>query len=194
MRKSEIPLIVGLMGFPQIVTALHDVLSRTGRVGFEPKTCAEAVEVARREFAHLWLSPEIDEIVQLLDNRPESSSWTKEIFNSLSALNDYAAARKQDRRVGPFRKWASENNKLSAHKIKDKESEGTMNTPNLRELRRFSVPVEYMASRSVLMESHIAIGVVMGCPRIHYCVESIDVIGKLCVGYVGQHLKTLGTN
>jgi tetratricopeptide (TPR) repeat protein len=194
LRKSEIPLIVGLMGFPQIVTALHDFLSKTGVVGFEPKTCAEAIEVARRDFEHLWLSPEVDETIKLVDNRSESAGWAKAIFRSLSALNDYAAARKRDRGVGPFRKWSSANDGISGQQIKDKESEGTMNTPNLRELRRFSVPVEYMASGSVLMESHIAIGVVMGCPRIHYCVESIDVIGKLCVGYVGQHLKTLGTN
>jgi hypothetical protein len=194
LYEHGVPILYGFATFPDIVNALHTFHSRSAAPVFTPTSCAEAVAAARRDLVNLWLAPEIDEHVVFLDGRPESTSWAKAIWRSLNALSSYAGARIVDRKVGTFRMWASANGGISAQQIKDKESEGTMNTPSLRAQRVFAVPSEFVASGSVVMESHIGIGVVMGCPRIHYCVESVDVIGRLCVGYVGQHLETLGTN
>jgi hypothetical protein len=125
-----------------------------------------------------------------LDQKKESARWARRVYVALQAFSDYGEARRRTPSLGAFRSWAASNGKFTASQIKDRESDVTMSDPALRHLSVFQVPSEVDSSGAVEVQSHIAIGVTSGCPRIYFYTGVIDQIGKVCVGYVGPHLRS----
>jgi hypothetical protein len=185
-----VPQVISNLNFREIIFNLSNYFDIPQSVIPSFKSCAEVIVHAEQEFKNLLIGSQVSDFAADLDQKKESASWARRVYVALQALNDYGEARRRTPSPGAFRSWAASNGKFTASQIKDRESDATMSDPTLRALRVFQVPSEVDASGAMEMQSHIAIGVTSGCPRIYFYTGVIDQIGKVCVGYVGPHLRT----
>lgn len=185
-----VPQITSNLNFREIISNLsaHFELPRPAVPEFQ--SCVEVIAFAEIQLNKLIIGDQVRDFVAELDGKRESASWARRVHVALQALNDYGDARERSHASGSFRSWASSRGKFTSSQIKDRESETTMSDPKLGVLRIFRVPREVDSTGFKEMQSHIAIGVTTGCPRIYYDLDSIEKTGKICVGYVGPHLPT----
>lgn len=185
-----VPIVTSNLNFREVISNLSDYFEQPRPVVPDFQSCVEVITYVEQEMKNLVLGSQVRDSAAELDGKRETTGWARRVHVALKALNDYGEARQRKHSSGSFRSWASSKDKFPSGQIKDRESESTMSDPRLASRRVFKVPREVDQTGSKEMQSHIAIGVTSGCPRIYFDLSSIDQTGKICVGYVGPHLPT----
>ena len=188
------------------VRALQRRLVAVGRPGdaFLP---AEEPTAPPDTFADLldWLEVDLsrltftgDSTVALaLDQRPEASTWIRNSWEALRALDAYAAVKTTDGFPGDFKKWCEDSPSgayvISAGKVARDESESVRNMLKWRREREFPVPAEICKSGKVYMGAHVRIGGGQMAPRLYF-FDATAQTGMVYVGYLGRHLTNTRTS
>ncbi|WP_430784539.1 hypothetical protein [Actinoplanes sp. G11-F43] len=159
-----------------------------------PGQVVEVLELAAARLPHLVIGPTADAAAGL-DVHPQAERWALKVWQALTALNAYAAARAAGTWRNSFLAWCQEPPSggiaVPATWVALSESETTGTTPRLRESRTFPVPAVVDPARRVFMQAHVKIQ--QGgspCPRLHFHDDTGGRTGQVHVGYVGDHLPT----
>jgi hypothetical protein len=134
-----------------------------------------------------------------LDQRPESSTWTRSSWEVLMAMQSYADAKVNGRFPGDFKSWCERSQPgayvISSAKVVRDESESVRNNAKWRRERELPVPTKIDSSGQIFMGAHVRIGASAGgqiSPRLHFH-DATSQTGMIYVGYLGRHLTNTRT-
>ncbi len=190
------------------VRALQRRLVAVGQPGEAYQPVAEPV-TPPATFAELldWMESDLSRVAFTgdstaslsLDQRPEASTWVRSSWETLQAMEAYAAAQASHGFSGDFKTWCesppSGECAIPAGKVVRDESETVRNNAKWRRARELPVPPGISASGRVFMGAHVRIGASAGgqiSPRLHF-YDGTNQTGLIYVGYLGRHLTNTRT-
>lgn len=193
LEKYDVQIGRAFSGSESILYAISTLLKRDelGVVDTTFQRCEQAFQLAKSEFKFLNFNPSIGEIISKLDEYPLARIWSKKIWRSLDALNQYAAWRtSQSGSATAFVAWLSQSGLIPPNWVSMKESESLGSQSQFHQARVFPVDKSVDSSGKIFMESHIKIDFDPPAPRIHFFDASSGESGKIFIGYIGPHLPT----
>ncbi|WP_159046054.1 hypothetical protein [Streptomyces sp. WM6372] len=164
-----------------------------------PNNWEELAHQTRHECVHLVLA-DITETTRPLRGHPLEQVWIRRTWQTLGALNSYAAAKTAH---GPqllphltaYLRWPDAATLFPSTRHAPRESTRLMASPRLHEARCFPVPRTIHPSGRVFMGEHIRIGSGRPpAPRLHLYDDTGGRTGQIHIGYIGTHLPSLRTN
>lgn len=163
-----------------------------------PATFAELLDWMETDLSHLVFTG--DSAAPLsLDQRPEASTWVRSSWETLRAMEAYAAVKATKGFAGDFKSWCESpppgECAIPAGKVARDESETVRNNARWRREREFPVPTEICAPGHVFMGAHVRIGASAGgqiSPRLYFH-DGTSQTGLIYVGYLGRHLTNTRT-
>ena len=195
MRDNGIKTAKAIHSKRSLLNALRAMMpTLSAELTYIPESCIEAVDWCRENCLNLRFSEAVDASALDLDRHPGSKLWANIIKNQLQALDRFASGKLNGTINGSFWLWAPLGG-ISKNDLSLQESETTNINPQLRKLRTFPVDTAADPSGSMYMKAHFRVPSLNGqAPRIHFTTDTLSVIGKIYVGYVGKHLALNSSN
>jgi len=195
MRDNGIKTAKAIHSKRSLLNALRAMMpTLSAELTYIPESCIEAVDWCRENCLNLRFSEVVDASALDLDRHPGSKLWANIIKNQLQALDRFASGKLNGTINGSFWLWAPLGG-ISKNDLSLQESETTNINPQLRKLRTFPVDTAADPSGSMYMRAHFRVPSLNGhAPRIHFTTDTLSVIGKIYVGYVGKHLALNSSN
>ncbi|MFF3444535.1 hypothetical protein [Streptosporangium sp. NPDC002721] len=167
---------------------------------FEPASLVDVLAEARESLRHIVVGDTDAAAARLdLDHPAQSRTWAAKAWDSLRALEDFAAARSAGRFSGGFYEWCSQGSSgrltIPTGMLSMRESRTVVTRSKFSDRRTFAVPPEVSPGGQVLMESHVKLRPVgYPAPRMYFHDDSGGATGKIWIGYLGEHLPNTRTN
>ena len=195
MRNNGIKTAKAIHSKRSLLNALRAMMpTLSAELTYIPESCIEAVDWCRENCLNLRFSEAVNASALDLDRHPGSKLWANIIKNQLQALDRFASGKLNGTIHGSFWLWAPLGG-ISKNDLSLQESETTNINPQLRKLRTFPVDTAADPSGSMYMRAHFRVPSLNGhAPRIHFTTDTLSVIGKIYVGYVGKHLALNSSN
>ena len=154
-------------------------------------SCADAAVQAQLHLANVVIPDTALAHVAAFDAQVESRAWAQTSWRGFRALHSYAA---DSRRYKGFWDWCEHSGSpyawpASPKKLAMSESEGVINSRELRAARTFPISSEAEATGRIVMVAHLKIAEGGGpmAPRIYFHDDTKGPTGKVHVGYFGPH-------
>jgi hypothetical protein len=160
---------------------------------WRPESSLDALVAAREALDFLVITASEDGC-KALDAQQKRGIWGKKVWMALRALNDYCRAKAEGRFTGDITMYREDPPAGAISLLADysaHESEPTTNSPNLKAIRTFGVPVAVSTAGKAYMEQHVKVergG--QSAPRIHLYDDSGGATQRIYIGYIGPHLPT----
>jgi hypothetical protein len=127
--------------------------------------------------------------IDVLDASELSGVWARDLSQLLASMERFASAVLSKRFTGDFLAWCTQGGGYSANKIAMQESQPTMNDPELRAKRIFSVSTELDPEGLKKMVCHAKIQMRGNdhIPRVYFFDDTRGPTKKVHIGFIGPH-------
>lgn len=164
-----------------------------------PATFPQVFAWARRCCTRVSLSEDAEDQAGSLSSHPKAGVWIERTRLILQALDDYAAARADEKPVRNLRHYLQTlaSPPFPDNQVSLKESAAVRRGRKFRDSRVFPLPWEVSDTGRGDFTAHVRIDTGGGgsvAPRLHFYDDTSGSTGKVYVGYVGPHLPNTLTN